>query len=141
MTSKAIGGKWLASKITDAKIAELWSSGYILADVACRAPPARQVIPTPNPGERVVFVPHFLRGLGFPLHPFLRGLLFYYGLDFHDLAPNSIFHITTFIIFCEVIFKFFVKIKFSKSNNKLHFSKKILLTKFTFEIILFLLYF
>jgi hypothetical protein len=38
-----------------------------------------------------VFIPHFLRGLGFPLHPFVRGLMFFYGLDFHDLAPNSFF--------------------------------------------------
>jgi hypothetical protein len=46
-----------------------------------------------------------LRGLGFPLHPFLRGLLYFYGLDFHDLAPNSLFHITTFVIFCEAFLK------------------------------------
>ena len=38
----------------------------------------------------MVFLPHFLYGLGFPLHPFVRGLMFYYGLDFHDLAPNFV---------------------------------------------------
>jgi hypothetical protein len=105
MASKALGGKWMASKVTNAKIMELRISGYIPVDIVCRAPTPGQVIPTPKPGERVVFVPHFLRGLGFPLHPFLRGILFFYGLDFHDLAPNSIFHITTFIIFCEAFLK------------------------------------
>jgi hypothetical protein len=29
MASKALGGKWMASKVTAAKIAELRSSGYI----------------------------------------------------------------------------------------------------------------
>ena len=27
--------------------------------------------------------------------------MFYYGLDFHDLAPDSILHILSFIIVCE----------------------------------------
>ena len=27
--------------------------------------------------------------------------MFYYGLDFHDLAPDSILHISSFIIVCE----------------------------------------
>ena len=51
-----------------------------------------------------MFVSHFLRGLGLALDPFIRGLMFYYGLDFHDLAPDSFFHITTFIVVCEAFF-------------------------------------
>ena len=27
--------------------------------------------------------------------------MFYYGLEFHDLAPDSFLHITTFIVVCE----------------------------------------
>ena len=27
--------------------------------------------------------------------------MFYYGLDFHDLAPDSILHISSFIVVCE----------------------------------------
>ena len=46
----------------------------------------------------VVFLSHFLRGLGFPLHPFVRGLMFYYGLDFHT---NFILNISVFIVVCE----------------------------------------
>ena len=74
---------------------------YLTAEIAHKLPIKGQVIPTPEPGERVVFIPHFLRGLGFPLHPFVRGLMFYYGLDFHDLAPDSILHISAFIVMCE----------------------------------------
>ena len=36
--------------------------------------------PNPSPGERVCLVPYLLRGVGFPIHPFLRGLLEFYGL-------------------------------------------------------------
>ena len=27
--------------------------------------------------------------------------MFYYGLDFHDLAPNSFLHISAFTVVCE----------------------------------------
>ena len=29
--------------------------------------------------------------------------MFYYGLDFHDVAPNSSLHISAFIIVCEAL--------------------------------------
>ena len=91
--------------MTEKDIKELQEAGYLSADVAHRIPAKKQVIPTLEPGERVVFIPHFLRGLGFPLHPFVRGLMFYYGLDFHDLAPNSFLHISAFIVMCEVLLR------------------------------------
>ena len=31
--------------------------------------------------------------------------MFYYGLDFHDLAPDSFLHITTFIVVCEAFLR------------------------------------
>ena len=68
-------------------------------------PTQGQVIPTPRSNERVVFISHFLRGLGFSLHPFVRGLMFYYGLDFHVLAPNSFLYISAFIITCEAFLR------------------------------------
>jgi hypothetical protein len=42
-----------------------------------------------------------LRGLSLPPHPFLRGLLFAYGIQLHDLNPNTILHIACFIMLCE----------------------------------------
>ena len=47
-------------------------------------------LPQSIQGERVYFVPFLLRGVGFPIHPFLRGLLEYYGLQLHSLTPASI---------------------------------------------------
>ena len=64
-----------------------------------------RVIATPETNERVVFIPPFLRRLGFPLHPFVCGIMFYYGLDFHDLAPNSFLHIWAFIVECVALLR------------------------------------
>ena len=75
------------------------------ADIVHRLPAAGQIVPTPGPHERLVFLPHFVRGLGFPLHPFIRGLMFYYGLDFHDLASNFILNISAFIFMCEAFLR------------------------------------
>ena len=75
------------------------------AEIHQRLPAQGQVIPTPRFGERVVFISHFLLGLGFALHPFVRGIMFYYGLDFHDLAPDSSLHVSAFIITCEALLR------------------------------------
>ena len=95
----------MASFVTEKDIKELWEVRYLLAKIRYRLPAKEKVIPTPKPGERVVFLPHFLHGLGFPLHPFVRGLMFYYGLDFHDLAPNSFLHVSAFIVMCEAFLR------------------------------------
>ena len=78
---------------------------YLAADIAHRLPDAGQIVPTPEPHERVVFLTHLVRRLGFPLHPFVRRLMFYYGLDFHDLAPNFILNISAFIVVCEAFLR------------------------------------
>ena len=31
--------------------------------------------------------------------------MFYYGLNFHDLAPNSFLHISAFIVVCEALLR------------------------------------
>ena len=91
----------MASSITEEDIKKLREARYLTAEIPHRLRAQGQVIPTPEPNESVVFVSHFLRGLGFSLDPFVRGLMFYYGLDFHDLAPDSILHISSFIVMCE----------------------------------------
>ena len=58
--------------------------------------------PNPSKGERVCLVPYLIRGLGFPIHPFLRGLLEFYGLQLHNFTPASILHIAGFVALCEL---------------------------------------
>ena len=95
----------MASSVTEENIKELREAGYLAKEIAHRLPAKKQIVHTPEPHERVVFIPHFLRRLGFPLHPFVRGLMFYYGLDFHDLAPNSFLNISAFIVMCEAFLR------------------------------------
>jgi hypothetical protein len=63
--------------------------------------PSTERIPKPPSGFRVMFLAFLLRGLSFPTHEFLRGLLFVYGVQLHHLTPNSILHIACFITLCE----------------------------------------
>jgi nitrous oxidase accessory protein NosD len=44
-----------------------------------------------------MFYAFLLRGLSLPAHEFLRGLLFIYGVQLHQLTPNSILHIACFV--------------------------------------------
>ena len=91
----------MASSVIEEDIKKLREARYLTAEIFHRLPPRGQAVPTPKSNENVVFVSHFLRGLGLTLDPFVRGLMFYYGLDFHDLAPDSILHISSFIVVCE----------------------------------------
>ena len=95
----------MPSSITEEDIKKLREARYLNAEILHWLPPRGQAVPTPEPNENVMFVSHFLRGLGLALDPFVRGLMFYYGLDFHDLAPDSFLHITTFIIVCEAFLR------------------------------------
>jgi hypothetical protein len=63
--------------------------------------PSTDHIPKPPSGFRVMFFDFLLRGLSLPAHEFLRGLIFVYGVQLHQLTPNSILHIACFIIVCE----------------------------------------
>ena len=69
----------MASSVKEKDIAQLRKAGYLAKEIAHRLPAKGKIVPTPDPNERVVFIPHFVRGLGFPLHPSVSGLMFYYG--------------------------------------------------------------
>jgi hypothetical protein len=63
--------------------------------------PSTERIPKPPSGYWVMFLAFLLRGLSFPAHEFLRGLIFAYGVQLHQLTPNSILHIACFVTLCE----------------------------------------
>jgi hypothetical protein len=63
--------------------------------------PSTERIPKPPRGYRVMFPAFLLRGLSFPAHEFLCGLLFVYSMQLHQLTPNSILHIARFVTICE----------------------------------------
>ena len=72
----------MASTVQEKDIKKLREAGYLAKKIGHRLPTAGQIVPNPEPHERVVFLPHFVRGLGFPLHPFVCGIMYYYGIDF-----------------------------------------------------------
>ena len=68
-------GKWMVSSITKGDVKKLRRAGYLHNDIVHRLPNEGQLIPTPEPHERVVLISHFVCGLGFPLHQFVRRLM------------------------------------------------------------------
>ena len=50
--------------------------------------------------ETVMFKAFVEHGLGIPVCNFLRGLLFFWGIQLHHLTPTSILHISIFVHLC-----------------------------------------
>ncbi|KAM0931008.1 hypothetical protein ACQ4PT_000590 [Festuca glaucescens] len=92
--------EWERSKISAQDINLLKKLGLSKKKDALRFP-SEESYPTPPIEYRVSFVDHLIRGLSAPIHDFLRGLLFVYGLQLHHLTPNSILHVSIFITLCE----------------------------------------
>ena len=82
MSGSDLQGRWMPSSVTEEDVLKLRDARYLTGKISHRLPAQGQVIPTPKPGESVVFASHFLRGLGFPIDPFVRGLMFYTGWNF-----------------------------------------------------------
>jgi hypothetical protein len=107
--------KWVPSSFDDADLKKVEKKGFLPA----AAPiifPGDESVPKPPEGYRVMFLTFLLRGVSLPAHEFLRGLLFVYGVQLHQLTPNLILHITCFVTLCEsflgidphwVLWKFF----------------------------------
>ena len=57
--------------------------------------------PTPRSDELIAFQDYFFHGFGVPIHPFLHGLIDYYGVSLCNLSLNPILHIAIFINLCE----------------------------------------
>ncbi|KAK1669816.1 hypothetical protein QYE76_057975 [Lolium multiflorum] len=92
--------EWERSKVTNQDLNLLKKLGITTKPKAVCFP-SEESYPAPPMGYRVSFVDHLIRGLSTPIHPFLRGLLYVYGLQLHHLTPNSILHISIFITLCE----------------------------------------
>jgi hypothetical protein len=101
MATEDLGNtEWERSKISHQDINLLKKLGISKKQDALRFP-SEESYPTPPMEYRVSFVDHLIRGLSAPIHDFLRGLLFVYGLQLHQLTPNSILHVYIFITLCE----------------------------------------
>jgi hypothetical protein len=91
---------WVPSDFKQKDLTKVQDDGFISDDDQVIFPSTER-IPKPPSGFRVMFLAFLLRGLSFPTHEFLRGLLFVYGVQLHQLTPNSIMHIALFVTLCE----------------------------------------
>jgi hypothetical protein len=64
------------------------------------APPSGAA-PSPPPGYVVSFVSFHERGFGVPASCFMRAILHVYGVELHNLSPNSISQAAIFAAICE----------------------------------------
>jgi hypothetical protein len=94
-------GNWVQTKIGDRELASAEKIGILKNDPMEVIAAGPEIVPRPPVGFQVIFLAFLLRGLLLPPHPFLRGLLFSYGIQLHDLNPNTILHIACFITLCE----------------------------------------
>jgi hypothetical protein len=124
--SGSIATKWVPSEFEESDLNKAKREGF-LAEAAPIVFPGIERIPKPPNGYRVMFLAFLLRGLSLPAHEFLRGLLFVYGVQLHQLTPNSIFHIACFITLCEsflgidphwILWKFLFRLRPSVSLAK-----------------------
>jgi hypothetical protein len=79
-----------------------------------------------NPDEIPMFERFVERGLALQVSDFFKGLLKYYGIEYLNLNPNGIFHVSIFVHFCEafvgirphwVLFRKFFRLKPQPSTN------------------------
>jgi hypothetical protein len=118
--------KLVTSSFEESDLKKAKKEGFLL-EAALIIFPSDERVPTPPKGYRVMFLDFLLRGLSLPAHEFLRGLLFVYGVQLHQLTPNSILHIACFITLCEsflgidphwVLWKFLFRLRTSVSLDK-----------------------
>ena len=93
-------GSWEGSEVSSLDIKWLRKSRRVSPEVICRRP-GDELSPTPQPGERVVFIAHFERGFALPISNFFRSFLDFYGLQPHHLSANSIVSLSAFTTLCE----------------------------------------
>ena len=87
---KKIRGDWQRSPVDERQMEALRRDSLLppLDKMATRAP-GDEVAPRPRDGERVCFVDFVNRGFAFPVHEFVRGLMYAYGVQLHDFTDRK----------------------------------------------------
>jgi hypothetical protein len=98
--TKTSSTNWVRSTITKKEVEKARADGLIAAQDSIQFPSTER-IPKPPSGYLVMFLAFLLRSFSLPAHEFLRGLLFVYGVQLHQLTPNSLLHIAYFVTLCE----------------------------------------
>ena len=67
--------------------------------------PRREEFPQPRPNEVVSFLTFHERGLGYPAHWFLRGLLNEWGLELQHLNLTGVLRVAGFVTIYEAFLR------------------------------------
>jgi hypothetical protein len=120
--------KWKKSKVKTKDLLALVNSCFLrekemdMWHAAARDPYPMEK----NPDEIPMFARFVECGLALPVSDFFKGLLKYYGIEYLNLNPNGIFHVSIFVHFCEafvgikphwVLFRKFFRLKPQPSAN------------------------
>jgi hypothetical protein len=91
--------EWKKAKLKDEDLLALVNSGlFERRKWICGAPPYPM---EKNPDEIPMFAWFVECGLELPATDFFKGMLRYYRIEYLNLNPNDIFHISIFVRFCE----------------------------------------
>ena len=86
--------EWVSSCTGEAKLERLVTGGVLPNHVTAGWRPASgEPFPMPNTDEVVVFEDYFWRGLGFPVHLFLRDLLEFWAISLQSPPQHHITHL------------------------------------------------
>jgi hypothetical protein len=95
---------WLSSTIVAKDLEALVADGLLRplsdgAQLEWMVP--SEAVPAPPPGYVVSFIPFHEQGFGVLASRFMRALLHHYGVELHNLNPNSIAQAAIFAAVCE----------------------------------------
>jgi hypothetical protein len=120
--------EWKKSKLKMEDLLALVNSGFLREkEMDLWRPAAGDPYPMEkNPNEIPMFARFVERGLAVLTSDFFKGLLRYYDIEYLNLNPNSIFHVSVFVHFCDafvgiklhwVLFRKFFRVKPQPSTN------------------------
>jgi hypothetical protein len=122
--------EWKKSKTKNEDLLALVNSGFLREKEMdmWRAAAGDPYPMDKNPDEVPMFARFVERGLALPASDFFKGLLKYCGIEYLNLNPNDIFHVSVFVHFCEafvgikphwILFRKFFRVKPQPSANDL----------------------
>jgi hypothetical protein len=95
--------EWKKSKMKTEDLLAMVNSGLLREkEMDMWRPAAGDPYPMEKQPDEVPMFARFVeRGLALPASDFFKGLLKYYDIEYLNLNPNVIFHVSVFVHFCE----------------------------------------
>jgi hypothetical protein len=91
-------GYWVKWHVKDAHVQALEDEGTVAPRAESHWPTDHKaLVPAPNSTEILMLKSHVERGLSMPPSNFFMNLLKYYGLQLHQIAPNSLVFVEDYV--------------------------------------------